>query len=231
MTIQTGLSKFVSLTGRPLFSSPLTADELYWCGLIHADGTIMGRNKRTPCHLRVYLTQGDKSVVEEFLRFFSSTGTVTVVSASSSDYPGAKVRYRASTRSGVEGLVAAGVKDVPTDELYESRHFWRGLIDGDGSVFLRGDGYPQVSLCSNKAEDLLAFSAWVGKLFQAPGPTVSVRSNGLGLVSVRGYRARELAVYLYKDGYVAMTRKRDAALSFAQVDVRQFGNKLVGDGR
>lgn len=191
---------------KSLFQSPLTPDELYWCGVIHADGTI------DRARMRMRLVQKDRHMLEELLKFLDQD---TVISYTAREYGfGWSEGYSATTRKGVQQLLDLGVKGQPVPELYNSRHFWRGLIDGDGSVYTNKDGTkPQVWLCSGKPGDVVAFSEWVGSLFDCPGPK-PCRGRSAWYVAVTFGKARALAVYLYKDSYSAVPRKRDAALAF-----------------
>jgi hypothetical protein len=204
---------------KTLFSSPLTPDELYWAGMIHADGSIDQR------YLRLRLAQKERYVIEEFLRFL---GQDTKISYSDrvSNYGRNEIYSMnsvAAHRASVYNLVELGVKGQPVTELYASRHFWRGLIDGDGSVYVRPDGHAFVGLCTGRRVDAEAMSAWVASLFNYRGPGISVHTNGGLYVRVGAGKARALGVYLYKDSYSAVPRKRDAALSF---EALAFGTKV-----
>lgn len=196
----------------PLFESPLTPDELYWCGLVHADGSI--RMDR----MSVSLFQKDRHVVDEWLRFLGQDSRVTYVGRECGF--GWSEGYGATSKVGVQQLLDLGVKGEPAPELYASRHFWRGLIDGDGSVYLNKRGQnPQVWLCSGKPRDVAAFSAWVGGLFDYAGPKPYFGKGGW-YACVGSGKGRALAVYLYKDSYSAVPKKQDLALSFEAMTFR-----------
>lgn len=204
---------------KTLFSPPLTPDELYWCGMIHADGSV------DPVKLQVRLAQKERYVVEQFLEFLrqetkiSHVDRVTNYGRNEMYLVASAVKHRAA----VANLIDLGVKGDLTPELYASRHFWRGLIDGDGTVKLMSRGYPWVALCTGRPADAIAFSRWVADLFDYAGPGVSRHTNSGLYVRLGAGKARALGVYLYKDSYSAVPRKRDVALSF---EAMTFGTKV-----
>lgn len=203
----------------PLFSPPLTPDELYWCGLIHADGSIRADR------MSVSLFQKDRHVIDEWLRFLGQDTKVTYVGRECGF--GWSEGYGATTKIGVQRLLDLGVKGQPVPELYTSRHFWRGLIDGDGSVYLNKAGKnPQVWLTSGKHTDVVAFSEWIGRLFNCAGPKPYQAKSGW-YVYVGSGKGRALAVYLYKDSYSAVPSKRDKALSFEYLVFRTSTPLLI----
>lgn len=201
---------------KTLFSSPLTPDELYWCGLIHADGSI------DPKKLWIRMAQKERHVVEQFLAFLGQETKISYVDRTT-NY-GRNEMYSAGSlvkhRDAAARLLALGVKGDPAPELYASRHFWRGLIDGDGTIRVSNRGYAWVSLCTGRPADAAAFAAWVAALFRYRGPAISVHTNGGLYVRLGAGKARALGVYLYKDSYSAVPRKRDVALSFEGLESR-----------
>lgn len=206
---------------RPYFSLPLTEEEQYWAGFIHADGYIP-----KPPLARVVVSQKERHVLEEFLKFFDQQSAITVLSGTTNFGP--NVGFSASTRKGVEGLRALGIKTEPVSELYASRHFWRGMVDGDGSVTLDSRGYPVVALCSSKSRDTEAFARWVGDLFSYDGPVNLENSNHVWHVNIKAGKARALGAYLYEDSYSAVPRKRDLALTFRALDFKTKV-RLIGE--
>jgi hypothetical protein len=201
---------------KTLFSSPLTPEELYWCGMIHADGSV------DPAKLQIRMAQKERHVVEQFLVFLgqenkiSHTDRVTNYGRNEMYSAGSVVKHR----DAVAHLLALGVKSNPVAELYASRHFWRGLIDGDGTVKVDRRGYAWIGLCTGRPADAQAFSQWVAGLFGYRGPGIAVHTNGGLYVRLGAGKARALGVYLYKDGYSAVPRKRDVALSFEALATR-----------
>lgn len=207
---------------KQLFAPPLTTDELYWAGLIHADGCI---EKGT---LRVRLVQKERFMIEEFLRFLGQTSKVSFRSGIYGF--GYSEGYYATGVGVGQALLELGVKGEPVPELYASRHFWRGMVDGDGSVKTEKDGTrPAIWLCSGKERDIRAFCNWIGSLFEYPGPKPYQAGPNKWYAYVSHARGRTLGLYLYKNSYSALPRKRDTALAF-EANIRRTNKWLTFTG-
>jgi hypothetical protein len=106
----------------------------------------------------------------------------------------------------------AGHKPFATvlPELASSPDFWRGVVDGDGTLRSRA-AIPHLSLVGYPR--LIAqFSAFLGRLFadgHVPTPYAHSQSRAVRLVSVSGRHARHAVQALYYDGAAfALPRKR-----------------------
>jgi len=88
--------------------------------------------------------------------------------------------------------------------------FWRGVVDGDGSVMLtRGRRYPCISLVGASRALLNQFVAFLARR----GLVAKNRSGGSGRwqVAVYGESASRLAKILYTKTGPALARKRKTA--------------------
>lgn len=167
-------------------------------------------------------------MVEEFLKFLGQDSKISHTQTETTF--GRFESYSASSMRGVPGLVALGIKSDPAPDLYTSRHFWRGMVDGDGSVFVTGRGLPTVSLCGD-IKDVEAFSRWVGGLFGYDGPKVSDLKRNCWIAGVGGGRGRALGVYLYAGSYSAVLRKSQAALAFEALRFRTSTRLLRAENK
>lgn len=204
-----------------LFESPLTPNEEYWAGFIHADGTISQNNTN------MRFAQKDIEPVKEFLLFLGQESKISHTSRISNF--GLNEMYSASTSKGVGGLRQLGIKTEVTPLLYKSKHFWRGMIDGDGHVSLPLVGetpIPRVMLCGDE-RDMFAFSRWCAELFRYQGPRPYRQKTGVWYVGLGAGKARLLGLYLYLGEYSAVTRKSKIAISFTEVTTRTNA-KIVG---
>lgn len=205
---------------KQLFTHPLTPDELYWAGLIHADGCIEKGSS-----LRVVLVQKERYMLEEFLRFLGQDSKISFTAGFTPF--GYSESYRARGVGIGRALTDLGVKTEPCPELYASRHFWRGMVDGDGSVKTNSDGTkPAVWLCSGKQRDIFAFCSWIAALFDYEGPKPYQAGPNKWYAYVGHARGRTLGLYLYKNSYSALPRKRDTALAF-EANVRRINKPLT----
>lgn len=112
----------------------LTEESLYWMGFITADGSIT-KQKGSTNRLAIGLQQSDRGHIEKFLKFAEAS----VYSINDYDH-GPEKKHKASSvaiRSGVitRRLEELGVKGtIPHEDLTNSRHYWRGAVDGDGYI-------------------------------------------------------------------------------------------------
>lgn len=95
------------------------------------------------------------------------------------------------------------------DFLAMNRHWWRGVVDGDGWSYFGGDGAYRLGVCGTR-QTCEAFLAFVRTIT----PTrVNVQPNATIWSTCLGFRhATRVAAVLYPDGVpIALARKADAA--------------------
>ncbi len=119
--------------------------------------------------------------------------------------------------------------EVPSDFL---RHFARGYIDGDGSLFWHQNKYPmpRISVCGT--ENFL--SGLVQSIEHETGiPTPKVysanRKNFLKQANWNGISAKCLAIWLYEECTVSLLRKKELAHQFLHWIPRIYHSSLVTD--
>lgn len=195
---------------RQRFDLPLTPEEEYWAGFLHADGTI---SEKRNC---VRFGQKDRCTVEAFHAFMGLKNKVYFSSKTSNFGP--NPMYTAAAFGMSRRLLDLGIKRAPVDFLYESRHFWRGMIDGDGTVVLPSHNYPRIILCGNH-DDIVAFSNWCARLFCYKGPKPYRHKSGTWYAGLGSGKAMLLGEYLYDGEYSAVPRKSSVALSFRDLTI------------
>jgi hypothetical protein len=207
---------------RNLFCKPLTPEEEYWIGYIRADGALTCRpyGNRDGQPVGYTKTVWFSQKLEEPVRALSDflgKPKWAVTSKSGSAKFGPYTGFQVTDSKVADALYRLGVKSQLDQDLYASRHFWRGLIDGDGSVFYSRYGNnlsPTLSCCGSLA-DMTEFSTWISQMLECPAPAVSKhRSTVLYYVSVARAKAVYLAALLYRGQYSALTYKRETAASF-----------------
>lgn len=210
------LNKFV-------FDEPLTPEAKYWIGFLHSDGCIhikKGKYKEYPCII-LGLKSSDGVHVQKFADFvgtqaiphrrdfetnfgFSSMTTVT--------FWGQEL---------IPKLAKYGV--VPRKTFIDSHveqtlrldpDFWRGVIDGDGTVsWVKNGGhlYPAIALGGVRSvlEDFADFVLLHTGLRPTIGACRSIFKTGINCS-----KAKRLAEILYYPGCVALERKLRIAESF-----------------
>lgn len=112
------------------------------------------------------------------------------------------------------------------------RHFARGYIDGDGSLFWHQNKYPMPRITACGTESFL--SGLVQSIEQQtgiPNPRVfpANRKNFLMQTNWNGISAKCLAGWLYEDCTVSLLRKKELAREFLQWIPRIYHPSLVTD--
>jgi hypothetical protein len=111
----------------------------YWLGFLTADGSIVSRASYS---VQLELQEGDRGHVQKFLDFVGSNAPIV----DHATWAGSQPRATVSSRRMVESLIRLGV--VPNKSLVASpceavplglrRHYWRGVVDGDGGIYDHG---------------------------------------------------------------------------------------------
>jgi hypothetical protein len=208
----------------------VTEESAYFVGLLMADGGVANRKRPgngTEFKVALTLTASDVGLLERFRAFLKSTHKISFSEGGlRSGRLGKQVLIKphaqlaVSSKRLVEALEKFGV--VPRKSLKakaigleNNRDFWRGVIDGDGTVRfnrINGKNYPEISLVG--ARPLLTqFSEFVRSFCQ--DIRASVRPSGsIFQVHVNGVAAAHLAEVLYGNCVVALQRKLDMARRF-----------------
>lgn len=196
------------------FAHIATESQAYWLGFLTADGCICGGNKVAMC-----LSQKDQPHLEAFRDAVSSSHAITVVSRRvpaviSGRQVGSvgSLTCALSFRSNQMVADLANLGIGPRKSLNAAawvgpsalmRHYWRGLVDGDGTLCV--ERAPRVALVGSSAV-VEAFCEW-GR--SVSGSAASVRPKGKIWQVEFGYaHAKSLASALYEGASVFLPRKK-----------------------
>jgi len=210
------------------FDSIDTPEKAYWLGFIAADGGVNGLEEGQYPVLALNLADRDREHLETFQR---AIGREAPIRAATSSYGTGVARLLIVSRPFVEALMRHGVrpKKSMTIEPWDGppelmRHYWRGVFDGDGSISKvviprRADPNYQswkVSLSGNNSM-VSAFQQFVIAHGGAPG-WLGAHSR-IWKVMWGGHRPAQAAISpLYKEGGVALARKRVLAAELLEYD-------------
>lgn len=102
----------------------------------------------------------------------------------------------------------------PPSSGYNEAAFWRGVVDGDGSVGFTADGIPFISLTTASAALANAYLDFISQeLGVRPRSNRNARDSVWNIMVVRE-NARSLARSIYAGPGMAIARKREKALLF-----------------
>jgi hypothetical protein len=207
----------------------LTDDVAYWCGVMITDGCIHEGNRTNAAALSLRISAKDAGHLEQFKRFLGSTHPVRTFQPK---------RYKNSFNSGLasvlkirsnrlcDGLRNLGITERKTrsavahDSLASNPHFWRGCIDGDGSVFLAKQKYPCISLCGGSLALMNQYRDFVLRLCPECKATIRPMNNTIWSIAVNGsVNAVAVIAELYGRGGVSLARKQEKANYILQTRV------------
>lgn len=199
----------------------ITEESAYWIGFLMADGTIQDTLARAEVILS--LAERDRVHLERFKCFLQSDAPLQVCTLPSTNPFKGTLIYRVTACSQllVSSLMQYGVRPRKTGSeqvsiLETNRHFWRGVIDGDGYLGISGR-YPRLELVGG--ETLLQQFATFLK-FHLPFCINSVRPHkGIYRIGFCSKTASDIVKLLYEDCSVALERKMEKAHSILALQV------------
>ncbi len=176
----------------------ITEESAYWIGFILADGNVYHPKKRSK-QLNIGLSEKDWEHLEKFKKFIGSNKQLY--------YNKGAVFISFYSNRIVEKLAEYGIvprksniAKVP-ESLKNNRHFWRGMVDGDGWVSVPESGYPILGFCGTR-DVVSRFMHFVGK-------SVSIRYKGDNFceLSYNCTTAKTLGKLLYDNSKIFLQRK------------------------
>lgn len=192
---------------RPDWFDTLTPDSAYTVGLYQADGA----NQRDRGVVTITLKISDADLLTELSFRF---GGCRPLREDSRGNPRLMIQNRALS----DGLAGWGVVSPKTHTasthvaLLDDRDYWRGVIDGDGSLCVGVDGRRFLTLVGSRpiCDQWLAFARSRGT-----GMKVNVRPHkSIYSVHLSGWQAVEIAAVLYDGAGLALARKLAVARSW-----------------
>jgi hypothetical protein len=214
--------------GRRIYSFDETAfdvvreESAYWAGVLMADGSVVIENHRSP-RIRLGFQTRDVGHLEKFKSFLKSGQPITTRMMPGADNGKGRLGLHSFSEFTVRSTALAkslanyGVipnktyRTSTSPEIAANRHFWRGMIDGDGSIVIGSKTKtPQIFLLGSRGivEQFLSF---VG----SSGISSTTRPYSKGKIwyaVISGRYAVLLAGLLYSDSSVALERKRSMAM-------------------
>ncbi len=188
----------------------------YWLGFIAADG-----NVHKNC-FQIDLMASDRKHLEKLKRDLRSSHPITDRAVTRHGRVNLQSRFALSNKALVAGLAKHHIYEKKSETVmawngnpFLTRHYWRGVIDGDGSLFRLGeysDGTPRWSLSLAGSRHMCdAFLVWCNSI----SPSKASVHPGNGRVWSVGIRSRLsvrcIVAALYSDSVVHLDRKNELA--------------------
>lgn len=193
----------------------------YWIGFLMADGCVVERGASPD--IKLGLAYADLAHVEAFRSFVGSSHKIQRIDRDiPTDFFGrtyikhGRASISFTSRRIADALAKFGV--VPRKSktarvrggLEYDADFWRGAIDGDGSVGWHRPNFPYVAFCGSEMI-VSQFISFVARLI--PGKNLSLHKNKHGLRSCKcsGSFARTIIDRLYRNCVRSLPRKLQTA--------------------
>ena len=188
-----------------VFDKP-SEERSYWIGFLMADGCVCERGNAR--HIVVGLSSKDRDHLEKFRAFLGSDHAISDNGIRAAIcIPSVKLASALASF----GVIPKKARCATIIGLEHDRHFWRGVIDGDGCLGIYRNK-PRLQLVGSKSL-LSQFKDFA----QAHIDTMaSVRPvNSIFQFTLIHFKATAVASLLYSNCSVALDRKKDLADQFA----------------
>ena len=184
----------------------------YFFGLLLADGMVSKDRNR----ITLGLKEQDKHIVEAFKNYLQTTNTISkrvkdgyvrfVLTVDSKT-----IKDRLTKQNLLPNKSTA--EKLPNFNWKENRHFWRGVVDGDGSVFAKQSS-PKISLCGS-FELLSGFNDFCQlNCFTKPSTIYSTKSRNFYTICFSGQEALSVMNKLYLESNTYLHRKMQRVLEY-----------------
>lgn len=213
----------------------ITSESAYWIGFLITDGCIDGRGG---VHLQIQ--DGDREHLEKFRTFLKSEHPIYTIHPK---------KYAKSFNSGVAckmsiiskqlsdslaryGVVQKKSLTMKVVGLENNDDFWRGVIDGNGSIMIKTQSnrpYPLLSLCSGSHEFMEQFYAYLISMSPEYKGTIR-RGSHTWYMLVSGKISVFLIRKLYKTPSASLNRKQITAQKILEIS-RLNPDWLSGDNQ
>jgi hypothetical protein len=179
----------------------ITSEGAYWIGMLLTDGFVKSKNDR----ICLVLKKDDKDHVQKLASFLKTNALIydlASVAACGLEVHAPILLKRLSDF----GIVRRKTWTAKApSELVGNRHFWRGVIDGDGCIHKHKAGYPCITLVGTKSL-CNQFRDWVTMHVSTKANTYQ-RGPNWWVLSLGGPRYVPLLHVLYQPDDVALDRK------------------------
>jgi translation initiation factor 2 beta subunit (eIF-2beta)/eIF-5 len=188
----------------------ITEDSAYWIGFLMADGYIEVGKHGSP-RIAITLAKEDLQHLDKFATYLQSTYNILEKKVHVNGKVIIQYTLRFSSKKIADVLATYGVVPKKSHiakviDLKNNRHFWRGVLDGDGWLGNR-NGHDGDKIVLVGSHDLLyQFKEFMEK--NIPEAVIKIKPVGkYWRLYVYGNTARMLAKLLYDNCHTALDRK------------------------
>jgi hypothetical protein len=208
----------------------ITEESAYWIGFLMADGTIVERSANS-FQLSLSLQDRDRAHLECFKRFLGSSHAITTITAPTYTSCYLSIRSKKLADALAQyGVIPGKTHTAQVIGLEKNRHFWRGVVDGDGYIALLNNK-ARLELVGSQML-LKQFLAYIGSFY--PTHQLTIRPHkSIYKVATNGPVAYSLIKELYDPCEIALARKLETSSNIlnAALNIRALGLQGLGLSR
>lgn len=189
---------------KDLFTDFTKEEDSYFFGLLLTDGNISSKRNT----ISLGLQARDKHILDSYKVYVGHPTDVSLYNK------GKSYRYCFNSKELKEVLMSQNLlpqkskkEQLPNFDWKTNRHFWRGVVDGDGSLFYT-KGSLKVSLCGSK-EVLEGFNLFCQlNCFTKPRTLDKTKTEGFFTMCYSGEESMRIATLLYSACTLYLNRKK-----------------------
>lgn len=186
-----------------------TEERDYWIGFLITDGNICLGNGNP--RLTLKLGVKDLNHLNKFKEFLKCSNPIAK-SEIARVYMRLSIPRKIAEKLASFGVTARKTHSAKVIGLENSRHFWRGVVDGDGHLKNRDGIDTDIIVLTSASYDLVVqFEGFIKCNIEGAEVTIAIEENGkyskVYRLYVYSHTARMLAKLLYGDCHVALDRK------------------------
>lgn len=192
----------------------------YWAGFLMADGNIgLGRRGGGQQSINLCLAAADYNHIVKFKAFMESESPILKSKAhlktTGKDYVNFKISIHSDYLANALakfGVVPQKTKKAFVLLLENNRDFWRGYIDGNGSIIFpsRPKSTPILGCCAGSKILMDQLSTYIARIDSNDPPPVRL-GHGSWDLRIHGARAAFFARHLYQHSEIYLNRKFEKA--------------------
>ncbi len=200
----------------------ITEESAYWIGFLMADGCILDTQKNRSNVIALKLKASDINHIYKFRSFLKSSHKIYTIKEKYKNEKYKKVYYYKASLSIPSNklankLISYGVTPRKTftakvcKKLENNRHFWRGMIDGDGCIHIRKNNDLAVHYCSASYNLIVQYDNFISTLVDKDIKARKIPTT-LFQASVQGTKAIKVISHLYQNSNIHLDRKYKKAM-------------------
>jgi len=200
-------------------------EDSYFYGLLLSDGNISSKGNT----ITLRLQETDKYMIEKLKNYIGCSNKISKYTKDT------HVSYALSFSSYTikERLLSQNFtprkstkEKLPNFDWLSDRHFWRGMIDGDGSLYYNKNS-PKLNMCGSK-EILEGFNKFCQvNCFTKPKKLYETKVDNFFTVLYAGEEALRIMKLLYDDSRIFLLRKKERVELYEKIFVPKSPNKNI----